>query len=301
MKEIKIPEKYKYIAAFISMRCNLGCSFCLNAFNKNFSRNYEEISGEKWVDALNKINPKKGIPITLCGGEPSLHKDFIDIINNLKPELEIDILTNLQWSKSKFNNFIKYVNPDKIKRDSIYPSIRVSYHPEQMGNGDKLIENVLMLKKEGFDIGIESVMYPLGETLSAIEQIAIKCRNKNISFRPKSFTGKFEGLDDKGNKFSIKYGNYSKYENSAFNEEISLDCLCKTSELILGPEGNVYRCHRDLFAREYSIGNITEPNFQIKNIFRECSKYGQCHPCDVKVKTNNKQKLGHTSVDIKRL
>jgi len=41
--------------------------------------------------------------------------------------------------------------------------------------------------------------------------------------------------------------------------------------------------------------------FQIENKFRECSKYGQCHPCDVKVKTNFKQELGHTSVEIKNI
>ena len=37
----------------------------------------------------------------------------------------------------------------------------------------------------------------------------------------------------------------------------------------------------------------------VKNEFRKCEKYGQCHPCDVKLKTNYKQELGHTSVEIK--
>ena len=101
MKEslIKIPEEYTYIAAFLTLRCNLSCEFCLNAFDGDFSRKREEISGEEWVKALNKLEPKKDIPITLSGGEPALHQDFIYIINNLKKELNIDILTNLYWDE----------------------------------------------------------------------------------------------------------------------------------------------------------------------------------------------------------
>ena len=91
-KEIKIPENYKYIATFLTMRCNLNCSFCINAFDKSkeFSRiRFKEISGEEWVKALNKIEPKEGVPVTFSGGEPFLHPDFIYIINNLKPELKM--------------------------------------------------------------------------------------------------------------------------------------------------------------------------------------------------------------------
>ena len=32
--------------------------------------------------------------------------------------------------------------------------------------------------------------------------------------------------------------------------------------------------------------------------YRDCYVYGDCNPCDVKVKTNRFQQFGHTSVDI---
>jgi len=32
--------------------------------------------------------------------------------------------------------------------------------------------------------------------------------------------------------------------------------------------------------------------------YRECYFYGDCNPCDVKIKTNRFQQYGHTSVDI---
>jgi len=289
-KEIIIPETYKYITAFLSMKCNLNCSFCLNALDSKFNRkDFREMSGEEWVEGLNKINSLKGVPITFSGGEPSLHKDFIYIINNLKPELKIDILTNLQWNQRKLENFISKVNLERLRRNSPYASIRVSYHPEQMGDGERLIKNARILQDAGFNIGIWSILYPSPEQLSAINQMQFRCRDKGIDFRLKEFTGMYLGM---------KYGNYNKYPDSVFQKNLK-KCECKTSELLIGTNGDVYRCHRDLYSKENSIGNICKDGFEIEDIFRECNKYGECHPCDVKVKTNYKQQLGHTSVEIR--
>ncbi len=289
-KEIQIPENYKYIAVFLSMRCNLNCSFCLNALDKSkeFDRfKFKELSGEEWIKALNRIRTKQEVPITFSGGEPFLHKDFTNIINNLKPELNIDILTNF-YNNSLIEKFILEANPEKIKRDAPYPSIRVSYHPEQM-RAEQIIENVKKAQDYGFSIGVYSVLYPSSEQLSAINQMQFKCKDAKIDFRVKEFTGKYK---------KDLYGDYSKYPNAVYSENLR-SCLCKTSELLIGPNGNVYRCHRDLFEEENPIGNITDPDFQIKNEFRACSNYGHCHPCDTKVKTDYKQELGHTSVEIK--
>lgn len=300
MKSLSLPNEYKYLSAFLTFRCNLNCSFCLNAFDKSFQRKRNELSGDEWVNGLNRIVSRPEVPITFSGGEPTLHKDFFYIMNNIKPELKIDLLTNLQWSKDTLEKFIKTINPQRLKRDSKYPSVRVSYHPEQMGDGLGLVERAKILKDAGFSIGIYAVQYPSTEQLEAITQMQFKCLEKNIEFRVKDFTGIYSGKDDNGKEFSITYGNYSKYPNSAFQNETK-DCICKTSELLIGPTGDVYKCHRDVFAEEYPIGNICSSEFEIENKFRKCTKYGQCHPCDVKVKTNFKQESGHTSVEIKNI
>jgi len=61
----------------------------------------------------------------------------------------------------------------------------------------------------------------------------------------------------------------------------------------------VYRCHHDLYKGFPHIGNLLEPEFDIEDIFRDCDQYGDCNPCDLKIKTNRFQKFGHCSVDIK--
>jgi len=290
-KKVVIPDTHKYIAIFLTMRCNLNCSFCLNALDKSkeFNRlKFKELSGEQWVKALNKISSRSEVPLSFSGGEPSLHRDFIYIIKNLNSDLNIDILTNLQWNEEKVNDFIREINPEKINRQAPYPPIRVSYHPEQMGAGDLLIKNAEKLKQAGFNLGIYSVLYPHPKQLESITQMQFRCREVGVDFRVKDFTGTYKGE---------LYGNYSKYLGSVGSDKLK-ECLCKTSELLIAPNGNVYRCHRDLFAEENPIGNITDPEFEIQNAFKYCDKYGDCHPCDVKVKTNYKQELGHTSVEI---
>ena len=128
MKPIIIPQTYNYIGTFLSLVCNLRCSYCINYFEEGmFSKKH--ISGEDWVRGLNRIVSRDDLPISLQGGEPSLQKDFIYILNNIKPELNIDVLTNLQFDGDEF---IRRVNPNRIKRKSPYASIRVSYHPETM-------------------------------------------------------------------------------------------------------------------------------------------------------------------------
>ena len=287
MRTITLPENYKYVAVFLTMRCNLNCSFCLNSLYKDFNRTkFKELSGEEWVEALNRIKSREEVPITFSGGEPLLHPDFGYIINNLKSELNIDILTNL-YNENLVKKFINEVNSSRLKRNSPYASIRVSYHPEQM-SAEKLIKNVKILQDAGFSVGIWAVQFPSPQQLQSITQMQFRCIDEGISFRLKDFTGSYKGE---------LYGDYSRYPESVFGE--LKKCLCKTSELLIGSDGNVYRCHRDLYAEENSIGSLLDENFQLQDVFRTCDKYGQCHPCDVKLKTNYKQELGHTSVEIK--
>src|SRR3989344_5347620 len=128
MKDLIIPNTYNYIAAFLTFDCNYNCSYCINYFgDSKFVKKL--LSGKDSVKGLNRIISRDDLPITLQGGEPSLHPDFIYIVNNLKPELKLDILTNLQFD---IDEFISKVDPNRVKRNALYSSIRVSFHPEQM-------------------------------------------------------------------------------------------------------------------------------------------------------------------------
>ena len=183
LKNITLPKRYNYIACFISLDCNYKCHYCINWFGKDKSIKKRYLPGKMWIDGLNRMDCSTGLPITLQGGEPSVHPDFIEIINNVKPELNIDILTNLSFSAKEF---IRKVDPSRLNRSAPYPNIRVSYHP-QYSNLKSLIKKTLQMQDAGFSIGIHGILHP--ELMDAVLDAQKKCHDLGIDFRTKEFLG----------------------------------------------------------------------------------------------------------------
>ena len=112
------------------------------------------------------------------------------------------------------------------------------------------------------------------------------CRALGIDFRQKEFLGEYNGR---------LYGTF-RYPGCDLKFEKTV--MGRNTDLIVGSDGTVYRCHSDLYEGRPPVGNITDPDFQIEDTFRVCGHYGRCNPCDIKVKTNRFQEYGHTSVEI---
>jgi len=290
LSEIRIPDTYTYVTAFLTMRCNLSCSYCLNTAVTPLDRwTFKEMSGNDWVTALNTIRSRPSVPITLTGGEPFLHRDFFYILDHVNPDTRIDLLTNLSWGEKGITKFIRQVDPERLRRDAPYPSIRATYHPEQVSVGDEILENCSRLRDAGFSVGLYGVLYPSANHLAAISRMQLKCKELGIEFRVKEYLGHYRGES---------YGDYSMYPDSVF-QETPRARMCKISELLIGTDGNVYRCHRDLYSEDRPVGNLLDPTFRVVDGFRPCEQYGHCHPCDVKSKTDYMQRFGYTSVEIK--
>jgi MoaA/NifB/PqqE/SkfB family radical SAM enzyme len=242
------------------------------------------LSGQEWVRALNRIETREDLPITFGGGEPTLHPDFYFIVNELYDRgHKMDLLTNGMFH---IDIFMRQVDPGIFKRNSPYASIRVSYHPETM-SAEGVLYRVKKMLDRGYHIGIWSVDHP--KYKKEISSFSDESRKLGIDFRLKDFLGMYEGK---------LYGHY-KYSGACRGEN-QKEVICKTSELLIGPDGNVYRCHADLYGNKVPVGHILDDNFQILDIHRLCvSGYGFCSPCDVKIKFDRFQIMGHCSVEIK--
>lgn len=276
-----VPQTYNYIAVFLTLHCNLRCSYCINRFGE-LSPSRRLLSGQEWVDGLNRIVSSSDLPVTLQGGEPTLHPDFPAIVNGIRPDLNIDLLTNLELDLHRFQELIP---PERMRRDAPYASIRVSYHPEVMAI-KPLAAKVRLLLDAGFSIGIWGVLHP--DWQQEIVRAQEYCTALGIDFRTKDFLGEHAG---------VMHGSYSYPD--ACQGQGNRPVGCRTSELIIGPDGGIYRCHSDLYAGREPVGNILDRELKITTDFRRCDCYGLCNPCDVKLKTNRFQSFGHTSVEIK--
>jgi len=278
---IKLPENFNYAEAYLTFRCNLGCSYCINRQSGLEGRT--EILANEWIKGINNID-FGDVPLTLGGGEPTLHPGFYKIIEGINPNIKLDLLTNLSFD---INEFIQKIKPERFSRKNnpAYKSIRASYHAEKMGDGRELVGKVMILQSNGFDVGIFGLNHPFNTQDNV--KMAELCRQNKIYF----FIKDFLGWHDK------QLFGYYKYPEGLDGKR--KNATCRTRELLIAPDGNTFRCHRDLYHNQNPITNILHKRFAIDDRFRLCGNYGNCNPCDVKMKTNRFLQMGNCSVEIK--
>lgn len=276
----KLPERINYAELYLTFRCNLNCSYCINE-KGDIQRKRKEISAEEWAVALNRIN-FNDLALTMGGGEPTLHKEFYQLLDKLKPEIEVDLLTNLQVNPYEF---CEKTDPKRFNRidKPAYRSIRVSYHAEKM-DPEELIKKAKILQDAGFSIGIFGLNHP--NNLEANMAMSEFARRDQIYFFIKDFLGEYNGK---------LFGNYAYPEG--LDGKLK-KAKCRSNELLVAPDGNVYRCHRDLYNNQNRLGSILDEHFELDEKFRECDCYGKCNPCDVKLKTNRFLQAGNCQVEI---
>lgn len=280
LPEIAIPD-CTYIGAFLTLRCNYACSYCINRHGDFKPRH--EMSAEQWCDGLNRLKIDRGrmVPVTLCGGEPTCHREWQEIVSGIKEEMYLDILTNLTFD---LEEFMIAAPPSRWERDVPYPAIRVSYHPE-FSSYTRLLDKALKLDIWGYPIAIYVVAHP---TVN-VKPLKDKAEKMGLDFRTKEFLGWHE---------EKLYGEY-KYPEAVKGERTGRKVRCKSNELLIAPDGNIHRCHHDLYAGDNPVGHILDEGLKLTFDFRDCDALGECSCCDVKIKTNRFQVMGACSVEIR--
>lgn len=271
---IKIPTSYNYISAFLTFDCNLKCSYCIN--RHGHLHHYKKMGLDDWIWGLNKIRTRSSLPLTLSGGEPTLHPDFYEIVNYINPAIPLDLLTNGEFN---IETFMANIPPERFKRDSKYASIRLSYHTNYT-KLNRLFSKVIELQDAGYSVGV------WGIDRGRMKNWLIKLYAKllGIDFRIKEY------LDS-------THGHY-KYPEGLDGKR--KQCLCKPSEMLIAPDGRLFKCHHDLYHAVNSYGHILDNDVKLPVDFIPCDNYGLCNPCDLKLKYDRFQKKGHCSVEIKR-
>ena len=283
MNDIELPDHFNYIAVFLTFSCQLRCTYCINHHGGNLVKG-RKMSTEDWIHGLNRLKCRD-IPITIQGGEPTVYKGFYDLIAGIKPEISIDLLTNLEVDIERFS---KSIPPERMHRKAPYANIRVSYH-EGQSDFHTTCERVLTLQRAGYSIGVFEVNHPdYRPQVQSRKRIACEM---GIDWRIKEFLGPWKG---------VNYGTF-RYPN-AVNDRNLRHCMCRTSELLVDPSGNVFRCHSDLYANRGGIGHLLDKDISsVLGKWKWCGVYGKCNSCDIKVKNDRFQQFGHSSVEIKEI
>ena len=147
---------YKQLEIFITMDCNLDCSYC---YEKG-RRRKTYISNKIIQDIKNTIKKDKTFlcdGLIFFGGEPMLNqKVIIDFIKDFKNTLVYSIMTN---GTIPLDNFIK-----ETKEYASNIEIDISYDGEfnyqRKSAENKILENYKKLKDNGYNLSITTVYSP---------------------------------------------------------------------------------------------------------------------------------------------
>ena len=172
------------------------------------------------------------------------------------------------------------------KEDTSYKSIRISYHPGQ-SKPDQIIKVTKALNDAGYRVGIFGTSHP--SNLRANIEFTEMAYKAGVFFFIRDFLGFYQ---------DHLYGDFYYPKGLNGNKK---KCECRIQELLVGPDGLVYRCHKDLYEDVNPIGSILDMSFEIEDIFRSCNNYGICNECDLKRKMSPDLKTSKCSIEIKEI
>lgn len=162
----------------LTSNCNINCPFCFAAENVQCLSNdtHKEFSAADVWKTISFLNCQDNT-VRLCGGEPSLNKDIVNIIECLLyNDYKLLLMTNGLWPQTFFN-YIQNLNLNAVSRikylfNVLEPSF---YNPNQLETLNKTLRVVNPVLTT---LGI--TIYQNNFNFSYILDLAIKYGFKNI-------------------------------------------------------------------------------------------------------------------------
>lgn len=251
--------KDKILRIFPTLKCNYKCDYCtvFNQFNTELDLNFNEISADTWLKALNdnQINERyEDYGIIISGGEPTLYKQIKQLCDNLVNR-KIHFYTNV--SEKAYEVLMTFEKPVFI-----YPSLHIKEELKRNHTDifKKWYGKLINLKEHGHYIYTPHVPDDGTKQIEKLPEMVMRTR--------------IEGIIN--NQF------YSPYVNECrvLSKETK-KVQCSTIQLVIAPDGNIYNCQAGMFSqrKDLILGNIN--NFDWTNIpeWIECNWCGKCHPC----------------------
>ena len=210
-------RKFPYIRLSISDVCNFKCGYCLpdgykidKSDNRTFL-NIEEI--RRLAKALSELGVSK---IRLTGGEPTVRKDFFEIVKIIKENSGIKkiVITTNGYRLDKISNDIKNSGLDgiNISIDSLNPNIfkKITGHDRL----EEILKGIKNLQKLNFkNIKINAVLLKgINDSERDFNDWAEFVKNNEIDFRYIELMQTGDNLDY-FNKYHVPAKKFTDYLN----------------------------------------------------------------------------------------
>lgn len=258
----------------IHYACNYRCSYCY------FFKRWEEVAKEnryievnKWKDIWDSIFLKYGTGhIHISGGEPFTYPSINDLVAHLTNKFTVEFDTNLSFDA---HEFMRKVGPERVR-------FAAAFHPEFI-DIDAYLKKALLLKKNGYDLGINYVGYPA--QLARMKEYKEAFENEHISFDIMPFRGEYQGRTyPKGYREEEKelirncdprtaakmLESYGQEKKMSHRDEV-----CRMGQMYtkIHPDATAYRCC--YISEKGKLGNLIDGTFSLSEEPKPC-EYDEC-------------------------
>lgn len=254
----------------IHYACNYRCEYCF------FSKRWDEVAKENRYPPLDDLKRVWGGlfadygagHIHFSGGEPFTYPHFMDLVAHLIQEYTVEFDTNLSFDLAEF---IAKIRPGKVK-------FATAFHPS-FANIDAYFRKVELLRKEGFDMGVNYVAYP--KQLERMKEYKSLFEKNNISFTIMPFRGEYEaraypaGYTEQekdliracDTNLTISAKMLEWYGGNKFSRQGK---VCRMGQMYtkIHPNGDAYRCC--YIQDKNRLGNIIEGTFALLDEAKPC-------------------------------
>ncbi|MFA5061269.1 MAG: radical SAM protein [Candidatus Pacearchaeota archaeon] len=231
----------------ITGKCNLRCAHCYMGEKNPF-----EIPFSKLKKVFNSSRKLGIYEVILSGGEATLHKDFIKIVNFLnKNRFRIVIVTN----GVNFDKFLPYLKNKIYKIIFSLDGFKEDYEKIRGYSFERIVKIIKKTKEEGFNIRINAILH--SNLVNYCKKFKDFVKNEldcEVTFLPVADSGYAKNNKWLNADLSV-VGNIMK-EVGCFSDKSK--CEFYYNKLSIDYRGYIYPCQ---FFREidsYRLGNILE-------------------------------------------
>lgn len=167
----------------LTNRCNLRCSHC----SKKAGFNNNEMAIDSVKRILDESLASRVLGITITGGEPLIHSQFIEVVKMIKRYgFSLKTLTNLNTDSGKLEAVLDQMNPHTDVFQVSVDDVSDQYEKIRKGASfEKLSRNIKILKAQKFKVTVNMVI--TRENVCHMKEVFDYCAEEgidNIRFTP---------------------------------------------------------------------------------------------------------------------
>jgi MoaA/NifB/PqqE/SkfB family radical SAM enzyme len=258
----------KSAVCFITMLCNYDCPYCWEAQMRREGKFLPEKlrPASDWAEALNRLEPSV---LDITGGEPSIMPDFIELLQNLDPSINVAFTSNFSFDVEEF-----------MRRAPIYRihSITASYHPSKTGvTLESFTEKMLKLRDAYLPVTVNFVAAP--SQMKEIPSLKAHFSSHAVRFHVEPYICQGFEYSEEESAFLAPYIEADRTPDAVQGEAYL--CSGGLDHISIQPNGDAYRCLLDKQKNDAAkIGNIFDPAFFLLSKMTLCAHRFECPGCD---------------------